>query len=774
MEHSSQLPDRVEPLDCAEAGQQCHDLFEQAPTPIAVVRGRELRYALANPAYHEMVGTPPLTIVGRTVGEVLPDLAPECSDAMHEALRTGETIRLRCVQASPGRSAREHTWWDLEHVPLVGAGGGIDGVAIMGREVTDQVLARQRLEAAVREAEQRAQEAEDARRTLDALMEYIPEGITIAEGPDVHIRRVSRFGREITGRAAEAIEGIPATADEHARNWGLYHVDAVTPATDAELPLTRAVRQAQVITDEEWILRRPDGTDVTILCNAGPIRGAGDEVLGGVIAWRDITGRKAVEAALLESEERFRSLAELSPDAILVAAGGRYLYANAAAARMLGAGQVHELLGRDPLDFVAPGFRDLARERIRHVLEARLPVSPVEARWVRLGGASVDVEVVASPVSWSGEPGIQIVARDITERKRIEAALQRDREFLQRLIDAIPVLVTVYDPELRQIIVNREFERVLGWTSDDLSRVDVMEVCYPDPEYREQVRMHMQRPGDRWQDIRITTRSGTTLETAWANIRLTDDRQVGIGVDISERKQSEREIRRAYDDAKRALKERDSVMAVVSHDLRNPLSTIAMASSLLLEAIPEEKKQSQAAIIRRAVDQMARLIDDLLDAARIEGGALRIIEEPCRVDELIRAAAEFYGPLAEARSVTLQANPATRVSVMADRTRILQVFANLIANAIHHTPEGGRIVLSCVVGEHDVCFQVRDTGSGIAPEDRPYVFDRFWQAERSGSGGAGLGLAIAKGIVEAHGGRIWVDSDATPGSTFAFVLPISR
>jgi PAS domain S-box-containing protein len=250
------------------------------------------------------------------------------------------------------------------------------------------------------------------------------------------------------------------------------------------------------------------------------------------------------------------------------------------------------------------------------------------------------------------------------------------------------------------------------------------------------------------------------------------DRGVTLALDMSERKEWERQIRNAYEEARQAVAERDNVLAVVSHDLRNPLDTIGMASALLVEDIPEEKKQTQVAIIRRATDQMARLIQDLLDVARIEGGGMGIEREPCGSTDVVHAAVELLDPLARANSVTLRAEVEGETTVHADRDRLLQVFSNLISNAIQHTPAGGAVEVRVQPADAgETRFAVRDNGSGILPEHLPHLFDRFWQARTSGRAGAGLGLSIAKGIVEAHGGRIWCESDGVHGSTFHFTLP---
>jgi PAS domain S-box-containing protein len=400
--------------------------------------------------------------------------------------------------------------------------------------------------------------------------------------------------------------------------------------------------------------------------------------------------------------------------------------------------------------------------------ELRILLPDGGMRWIALRG-----QPVREPASSGGAPETLIgVVSDVTERKEAESALRRERHFLQRLVDAIPVFVTVYDPAIRSITVNREFERVLGWTNEDLQVVDVMAACYPDPACREEVRRFMQSLEGGWRDFVVRTKDGSDVATAWANIRLDDERQVGIGIDISVRKQAEEDVRRSWEAAQQAILERDNVLAVVSHDLRNPLSTIAMASALLLEDIPGHKKQAHASIIRRSVSQMTRLIQDLLDAARIEGGWLRLIPAPCSPEDLVRTAAESNESLALSRSLRLEVAACSASFVCADRDRILQVLNNLVANAIEHTAAGGLITLAAHPAGGETCFTVADTGTGIEPDHIPHVFDRYWQAGQSRRAGAGLGLSIARQIVEAHGGRIWVDTEPGQGATFCFTLPV--
>jgi signal transduction histidine kinase len=231
---------------------------------------------------------------------------------------------------------------------------------------------------------------------------------------------------------------------------------------------------------------------------------------------------------------------------------------------------------------------------------------------------------------------------------------------------------------------------------------------------------------------------------------------------------------RLYRASVQATQLRDQVLGVVAHDLRNPLSTILLQAAALKRQSPEPERRSQKPgdVIHRAATRMNRLIQDLLDVVLMEAGQLTIKRAQLSAGELVGEAVDMQRSLASSFSLELGVDLHGDVpAVWADRDRLLQVFENLISNAIKFTKAGGRITVGAAARDHNVVFRVTDTGCGIAPEGLAHVFDRFWQATRAGSQGAGLGLPIAKGIVEAHGGRIWVESTQGQGTTFRFTIP---
>jgi signal transduction histidine kinase len=219
------------------------------------------------------------------------------------------------------------------------------------------------------------------------------------------------------------------------------------------------------------------------------------------------------------------------------------------------------------------------------------------------------------------------------------------------------------------------------------------------------------------------------------------------------------------------------MLSVVAHDLRNPLNTIFMGSSSMIDDIVDAESTvgRTARIVKRAAERMNRLIQDLLDIRRTESGTLSIDAKSESVAAMMSEAMEMLKPLATTASLELRAEIAEHVStIFADSARLLQVLSNLVGNAIKFTPRGGSITVRAEPLGDEVRFVVSDTGPGIPPDQLPHIFGRFWQANRKDRRGIGLGLAIAKGIVEVHGGRIWVESTLGAGSNFYFTIPTQR
>jgi signal transduction histidine kinase len=229
-----------------------------------------------------------------------------------------------------------------------------------------------------------------------------------------------------------------------------------------------------------------------------------------------------------------------------------------------------------------------------------------------------------------------------------------------------------------------------------------------------------------------------------------------------------------YKEAEETIDAREQVLKIVSHDLRNPLSTISMCASLLLDPDPAMRPadpERYLSMINRAGDRMNRLVQDLLDVAKLEAGRVGIAARELQVGPLVREAHEMLAPLAVEKSIRLECVVSDALpAVTADGGRLLQVLSNLVGNAVKFTPKKGRIVIRADPAPDGVRFSVADTGPGIPQEQLSKLFGQFWQANPADRRGIGLGLTIAKGIIDAHGGRIWVESRVGEGTTFYFTI----
>jgi CheY-like chemotaxis protein len=239
---------------------------------------------------------------------------------------------------------------------------------------------------------------------------------------------------------------------------------------------------------------------------------------------------------------------------------------------------------------------------------------------------------------------------------------------------------------------------------------------------------------------------------------------------------------RALEDAKRqrhlkeeleeTVRSRDAILSVVAHDLRNPLNIISLAANTLLPRLPDASARRTVERIIRSAQRADRMIRDLLAVSAIETGRFTMDKQPVETAELLLSALESQHSLAAAASVIVAADVSPELPPLeADEERLLDVLENLIGNAIKFTSPGGSITLGASAQEDCVLVWVKDSGSGIRPEQLPHIFDRFWQANKAERRGIGLGLSICKAIVEAHNGRIWAESTVGVGTTMFFTIP---
>jgi PAS domain S-box-containing protein len=373
--------------------------------------------------------------------------------------------------------------------------------------------------------------------------------------------------------------------------------------------------------------------------------------------------------------------------------------------------------------------------------------------------------------------------------------LEADLRLRERAIDASANGILITDarrPDQPITYVNRAFERLTGYAAseaigrncrflqgNDRNQPGVQAIRQAIREQREghaELRNYRKDGSMFWNDLFIApVRDGSGAVTHF----------VGVQNDVTARKQAELELARRsaeLEEANRHLKSLDKLRSnffgLVSHELRTPLSAIVGYAEFLEDGVAGELTSLQMDYvleIQVGARRLEGLIDDLLDFARLEAGTFRLMPREADLCEKVREVVEVFGAEAEQRGRTLEASlPDEPVLVCADHPRVGQVLINLITNALKFTREGGHVRIALEVDEREVRVRVSDDGIGIAPEHQPRLFEKFYQVEPTttrAQGGAGLGLSIAKALVEAHGGAIGVASTPGDGSTFWFTLP---
>jgi len=467
----------------------------------------------------------------------------------------------------------------------------------------------------------------------------------------------------------------------------------------------------------ETVRQRRDGTPVDVLLSGTPVFAAGRQVATWGI-YRDVSRRKRDERAraeLLEREQRARAEAE--------GAGRRASFL----------ADVGTLLSAS-FDY-ASGYRELARLAVPELADYCL-IDEVDAE----GGTR---RVAVSHIDPEKERTLLL-----TDVHNPHDADPERRPVLRVVRTGEPVLV----PEVTQEVIDR---------------------LSVDAVHRERFLSHGPRS---FLIVPLTARGRTlgVITLAYSDSgRHYGAADLAVAQEVARRAALAIDNARLYREAQEAVRARDSVLGVVSHDLRNPLTAVLLNADAILTSdadIPAWAREGLDMIVRSA-EGMERLIRDLLDVARIEAGQLRVLPEPHNPGMLVRDAVELFTPLAEEKRVTLLAvSPDLPPPVQVDRDRLMQVFNNLVGNALKFTPPDGMVTVGAEPDDGGmVRFWVRDTGPGIPESDFPRLFERFWQADGRRDG-AGLGLPIAKGIVEAHGGRIWVESCIGAGATFHFTV----
>lgn len=709
-------------------------------------------------------------------------------------------------------------------VPLID-GGALIGVAQMGsltahefseqdRQVFTSMVARAtaaiHYHALRADAERHARRLAESEERFRLLVDSVQDYALVLLDPDGYVVSWNVGGERTTQFGADEIVG---------RHFSQFYdpADIARGKPGTELRIAAALGR---YTEEGW-RRRKDGSLFWAGVTITPIWDEAGRLRGFAKVMHDLSERRRTEEALRKHEEHLRLAME-------AASLGSYEWNlqtgtvawSDATRRMIGAPEGLPPSLQTLYKAVDARDRSHLREQTRLAVERKRPFYEVEFRVSPAGGAErwvasysgVQLDAAGRPVRVLG------VVQDITDRKRTEMALRFLGEASSLLSQSLDFETTL------ERVARLAVPALADWCMVDLLEGDELSlvvVAHVDPEKERLVRELRKRyPPERgllrglWQVIRtgkpdfaanITTELLQKAGYDEEQIRITHDLQMRSALMVplaargrtfgamtmigaeSGRSYDEQDLAtmrqlgeraalaidnaRLYSEVQRAVAMREQMLAVVSHDLRNPLGVVRMGADILLEQAGEPKWQKQLEAISRAATRMEHLIRDLLDLASIQAGKLSTARRPQPVRPLLVEACDSHESLAKEKGIRVEVGTTCDgVEAFCDRERVLQVLSNLIGNAIKFCPTGAHVHLEALAEPDEVLIRVRDDGPGIAPEQLPRIFEPYWTTGRVRQG-TGLGLFISRGIVEAHGGRIGVRSRLGEGATFEFTLP---
>uniref|UniRef100_UPI00082B7DC2 PAS domain-containing sensor histidine kinase n=1 Tax=Azohydromonas lata TaxID=45677 RepID=UPI00082B7DC2 len=659
--------------------------------------------------------------------------------------------------------------YDVEYRTVAREDGQVRWVAAKGRALFSaagqcvRVLGTARDVTARKAADEAMRRMDDRSALLQAISDLSPDAI---------------FAKDLGGRLLFANPATLALVGKRADQM-VGHTDAEflddPEAARAIMANDRRVMDGDAAEEIEEPLPYPDGSVRVWLSRKMPLRDAAGRVIGLLGVSRDITERKRLQQALQSSKDNLQRILYSITDGVAVLdRQWRYTYFNEQGARILGVRR-DELLGQTLWDAFPHVRQRLFGSELQHAMDTGEPTHFEEFypeplnKWIECHG-------------YPSADGLSIFFRDVTERHQAQAALHASGQRLRRVFELNPIGMVTGNADGRLMEANDAFLRIVGKTREELRQGLLRWTDLTPPEHLAADRRAVaqaQRDGiSAVYEKEYLRPDGSRVPVMLATCLFDGESELlAFVIDITERKRAEEALRQSD-------RRKDEFLATLAHELRNPLAPLRNAAQLLASpALRLDQLGWIQRLMERQVRHMARLLDDLLDLARISQGKLQLKKERVTLAAIVDPAVEAARPMLDAKrhvlTVSLEEGVALgRLALQADAVRLSQVLSNLLTNAAKYTDAGGRIALRVWREGAELCMSVRDNGIGLPPEAGARIFEMFGQLEAGAArseGGLGIGLALVAGIVELHGGRVVVESDGPGlGSCFTLRLPLDE
>ncbi len=640
------------------------------------------------------------------------------------------------------------------------------------RRLEQSLVDHERTETALRLAETRYRSIFE--NVAEGIFQTTEDGRYLAANPML----AQIYGYASPGELQDAVQNIK----------GQLYVD---PTRRDEF--IRQMRERGEVHHFESLIRRKDTAQIWISENARAVHDAQGRFLYYEGTVEDISDRKQAEEALRNSELLYHSLVDALPQNIFRKdRSGRFTFANQLFCHTLKR-PASEILGRTDYDFFPPDLAAEYQADDRQVME-RLEVLEKTEEHVKPDGSKLYVHVIKTPLrdSTGAVIGVQGIFWDETERHRMEAALEYERDLLRSLLDNVPDAIYFKDRRSKFIRVSRALASKCGVSDPEKltgkSDFDFFTVEHAKPAYDDEQRiLETGEPildvteKETWPDGRITwvRSSKLPLRDSTGHVIGT----FGISKDVTDLIRVEQELEKARDSALGVARLKAEILANMSHEIRTPMNAIIGTADLLRRSPLTAEQREFADQIHHGAETLLSIINGILDLSRLESGHLAIERIEFDLRDTVESAVELLAETAHVKGLDLVCwiEPEVPSALRGDPVRVRQIMTNLVGNAIKFTHRGEVDVRVSIAelneNEVTVRFEVEDTGVGVPEEVRRHIFEPFRQADGSTTrrfGGTGLGLAISSQLVRSMGGEITLESEVNQGSTFSFTVPFGK